>query len=634
LEAKKKEIVIQYADVSGGCNSIEYPTLFQPNQVHDSSIGYILRKSGITKYPGAQGLSAATTFDDYLRAMFLHRQFAGTESLYALSDGNLSLVDTTDGSLTTKYAMGGPTSKGVATDAYGKKWVCNGTSTVKIEGTTAYQVGLTAPTGATAAASAGAGLSDGEYGVYVSYARKVSGVNKLYSQGQLIASVTLGGGNNQITVTMANSGDAQVNNKVVWIKSPAEVVHYFFHETGDNTTTSIVISGTTAKLTSTIYEFNAADNGNPPAITYIFAFAGRLWGIKDNIIYYSDMGEFSEYDLEVWRAASYRITQYKLTGIFSVGQNLYFNTDNGILLLQNGDVNQMLYLIETRWHFQFIETVSAWNNGVIGVTNQGVRIFDGMQFSQYDLAYPIREKLERIYSESANFSPCGFVYRRENRDEYHLMWQDNTFTSTVNNEHAILNLSSIIWQDVNAYQLAWEFQPISGNFAAISSDNTIYIGQTHETASKIYKENNSTAYNNNCYNAEGELLAVDTALETSLRTREFLYDTSAVMWLRKFYVYAQNDFPFTIQIFSGEDIDQYTTEITIPASGEQSARYDAAIYDAARYPIDGAETTRKKLPTDFKARSIYVIIKQSADDIRFKLMQLNIFATVETGNYL
>jgi hypothetical protein len=636
MVAQKKPIVLDFADMSGGCNSIEHPIRYNGNQVDPRSVGYILRRSGIIKYPGAQGLSDATTFDKYLRLVTSHAQYDGTENLYALCNGKLELVDTDDGALTEKYDMGEAGNEGSATDAYGKKFICNGNKCVKIEGTTALQVGISAPSGVTGAAAAGAGLPDGVYSVYVSYARKVSGSNVLYSKGQSVGSITLGGGNNRISLTFANSADAQVTNKVVWIKSPGELIHYFFHETGDNTTTAITISATTLKATGIVYEYVAAPNELPPAITYIFAFAGRLWGIVGNTVWYSNMGGFNEYDVEIWAPANFRKTPYRLTGIFSVGQNLYFNTTNGILLLPNGDVTQMMYLIERRWYFKYMNTVSPWNNGVIGVTNDGVRLFDGESFTSFDMAYPIRDILSEIYDSPANFQPCGFVYRRSFRDEYHLMWQDSTVSVTVNNRHAVLNLSSVSWASTDEYKLAWEFQHVSGNYAAVFRNNALYIGQTHETASKIYLEDRQTTQSINCYDKDGNLFAVQTDMDASLYTKQQMFGMNAVMWLEKFYTFAQNDFPFSVQVYSGDDINKFSNAIEIPASsgGGAPAKFDAAIFDESTFPSENATTARKKLPTDFRTQSFYIVIKQSANDVNFKLIMLNIFAKAETGNYL
>lgn len=632
--AQRRPCVVDFSDMSGGCNGVEHPTVLFRNQVSDDSIGWTMKKSGLTKQPGATGLSAATTFTTYLRGLFGHKQFSGTESLYGVSNGVLSQVSTSDGSLTSKYTMGGPLKEAWACDAYGKKFICNGNTTVKIEGTTAYQCGISAPTGATGEESSGVGLSDGTYSVYVGYARKVDGVNVLYGAGQFLGNIVLGSGLNQISITIPNSDDAQVNNKVVWIKgtTAGELVHYFFYETDDNTTTSITIDSDADKETAIIYEYSAADNGIPPAITFIHFFAGRLWGILDNIIYFSNDGTFSQYNVEKWAAANYRITGYKLTGIFSIGLNLYFNTENGILVLPNGDINQKEILIDPRWHFYNMRTVANWNSSVIGLTNQGVRIFDGSRFTDFDIGYPIRNKIDQIYKSPSELPPCGFVYRESDRDEYHLMWNDKSLSVTVNNVHAILNLSSIIWANFNQYNLSWEFQPVSGSYAAIFSDNSLYIGQSHAYASKVYYKSDSTSQVNNVYDSSGTLITSATDKQSYLKTRYHIEAINGLMRFDKFYCHSVNEKVFYVRICAGDNTKKKSEWIEIGLSGGSAVVFPV-VFPVVFSGLEG-NVSKKKLPTSFWCKSVYVEVKQEADDTNFKLINLVLYGETEINNFL
>ena len=635
MDAVKKPFTMDFSDCSGGCNSIEHPMLIGQNQVHPDTIGFMLKKSGVVKYPGAQGLSTSTTFTTFLRNLFISRKLDTTETLCAVSGGVLSSVSTVDGSLSSQYTMGAPTNEAWACNAFGKSFVVNGSSCVKIEGNTASQIGISVPSGASVVAANGTGLPDGVYNVIVSYARTTGGVVKLCSKGQSLGNVTLVGGNtNRIQVTIPNSTDAQVNAKVVWIQSPSEPTnsHYFFYQQNDNTTTVITISSTAQKTTE-LYEVSAIDNGLPPAGTFIYSFSNRLWIIKDNIIYYSNKGTFSEYDLEVFPAAFYIVTPYNLTGIFSAGSNLYFNTDDGILLLPGADPSSVISLVETRWHFKYMRTVDTWNGGVIGVTNDGIRIFNG-SFSNYDLGYPIKDKLSDIYSSTPDYQPCGFVYRRDFRSEYHLMFQ-NVLSITFNNVHAILNLDTIYWNSSVDYCSAWEFQPISGNYAVVSKNtNTIYVGQTHETAPKIYKEDQSTCQNNNCYGADGLLIAGNSDYLGTLRTREFMYDISAIMWCVNYRPLSQCNDQFTIQFFSGNDPSKFTPPYVVMPTGSAGATWDNATFDVSKFTTENGTPTKGKFPDDFKCKSFYAVIQQQANDQNFKLLVLRIAGRFETGNFI
>jgi hypothetical protein len=643
-EGVKKLDIVKFFDFSGGVNSVEDPVRIGVNQVQPETIGCILRKSGIKKYPGAIGLSAVDTFAAHLRMMKLYRAYDTTERLMALSNGNLYLVDQTDGSLTLKYAMGSAANRGIACEVYNKMFVCNGGSVVKVEGTTSYRVGIVAPTAGTAAPAAGAGLPDGTYDVIIGYARRVSGTNVLYSSGYTIGSVVLGGGNNQISISgFANSADAQVGNKVVWIKSPGEVIHYFFYETTNNTTTSFTISGTGSKSVTNIYESFAMDNGLPPSTaTFIYAFANRLWMIVGDTIYYSAKA-YNQYDVEKFPAANVIVTPYNLTGIFSVGKDLFFNTESGILQMEKADPNTNLYLTEPRWNFFDMNTVDRWNNGVIGLTNDGVRYFNGETFTDYDMSYTIKNKIDEALKVKSYFVPCGWVYRRPIRNEYHLCWQDEGVSTTVNNMHAVLNLDSFSYTSPEDFKAAWEFQPYSCNFATVSrGSNSVYIGQTHATAPRIAKETPLNDVLNYLYTPDGVLLSSETSFLMRLVSRIVLPSLSAICWFERFRMLLKNNSDVGIQfVLPDQAMDNMGRSIqyVVPAPYGGDAKYDLSNYDESYYPIDEAFVFRDSIyATDqrenFSGREISLEISQTENDPNLQIMEIDVQYSIETGNFI
>jgi hypothetical protein len=645
VEGQKKLSFLEFADFSGGVNSVENPVRIGANQVQPETIGCILKKSGLIKYPGALGLSNIDTFAAHLRMLSMYRAWDTSERLFAISNAKLYQVSTADGSLTEKYTMGAAANPGVSCEAYNKMFVCNGNTVVKIEGTTVLPVGITPPVGVTAAASAGAGLPDGVYDLIFGYARRVSGTDVLYSSGQTAAiSVTLGGGNNRITVSnFANSSDPQVGDKVVWIKSPAEVVHYFFYGTGNNTTTTFIISGTGTKSVTNIYESFALDNGLPPATgAYIYSFANRLWMIVGNTIYYSAKA-YNEYDIEKFPAANVIVTPYNLTGIFSAGSDLFFNTESGIVKMANADPNTILYLTEPRWHFFDMNTVDRWNNGVIGLTNDGVRYFGGDKFTDYDMSYYIKTKINEALKTKANFRPCGYVYRRSMRNEYHLMWQDENVSTEVNNMHAILNLDSFSYTSPDEFNAAWEFQPFSGNFAAISRNtNTIYIGQTHATAPRIIKETVGNDVLNYLYTPDGTLLSEEVPFKMLLSAKVVIPAISALCWFEKFRMLIKNNKQLSIQfILPDQRADGRGMAIPniVPAPFGGEAKYDVSQYDDSYYPIDEAFVFVDRIfPQDgsenFTGREITIEISQTDNDPDLEIMTTQIQHMIETGNFI
>jgi hypothetical protein len=261
----------------------------------------------------------------------------------------------------------------------------------------------------------------------------------------------LGSGNNRITIaSFANSADAQVGQKVIWIKNVTtnQTIHYYHYATNDNTTTTFILTSPTPVSTSIVYEYDSLDNGLPPAGTYVFAFANRLWLVSSNVVYYSNKA-YNEYDLEIFPASNFVILPHNCTGLFSVGTNLYANTDNGIMIIPSGDPTAIWYIIEPRWRFVEMRTVARWNNGVMGLTNDGVRYFDGERFTTYDMSMDIKSKIDKAYTQDTNFKPCGFIYRRDFRNEYHLLWQDVNVSATVlqypRGQEFRMGVSAIFW---------------------------------------------------------------------------------------------------------------------------------------------------------------------------------------------
>jgi hypothetical protein len=296
-----------------------------------------------------------------------------------------------------------------------------------------------------------------------------------------------------------------------------------------------------------VYETFALDNGVPPAGNFICSFANRLWMIAAGVIYYSAKA-YNEYDIEKFPAANVIVTPYNLKGIFSCGNNLYFNTESGILAMAGADPNTILYLTEPRWHFTDMNTVDRWNNGVIGLTNDGVRYFDGAAFSNYDMSYNIKDYIDEAIKTKTNFRPCGYVYRRPVRNEYHLMWQSESVSTSVNNMHAILNLDSLMYASADQFTAAWEFQTISGNFAAVSKNtNTVFIGQTHATAPKIFKEIALDDLLNYVYDNAGNLITTATPYQLRIVSRVTLPSMNALCWFDKFRLLLSNNKPVNIR---------------------------------------------------------------------------------------
>jgi len=526
----KKAVKLEWLDFSGGVNLSDKPWKLRKNQVQFSS-NAILRKNGIERRPGTLGL---TSFDlaSTVKGLHIYRQLAGTEKLLMVCGGKVYDINTTTGADTERYDLTG-SGDAYLTDYLDKCWIANGTKCCKIENATGYQIGITAPTGATAAKLAGGSLPDGTYSVYITYTRYVSSTNRLHSVYQSVGDVTLSGSDNSIRISsFANSSDGQVGNKCVFLIEPSGTVAYFYHETGDNTTTTVDVTSSTNKDENIILSTVSANNNFPgdgtiSAFEFIHAFDGRIWGSSSNVLYYSLRNVSNVYDLERFFPLNKNTYPYDIEGIFSIGDFLYLNTKSGIIR-QPKDVYESWDLVDERWYFYHINTVKKYRNGVIGLTNDGVKFFDGEHFFDYDISYNVRSEIEKIYASTSGFSPCAAIYRRSIRTEYHLSYNDDDKSSTSNNSRLVLNLNMLQFLPDKKVVAPWEYWTNGATHIAVDSSENMYNAQSHASAPKLYKENTSTTIDNGIYLSDGVLGISTSNIPLEVKTNTQMVDIKAM----------------------------------------------------------------------------------------------------------
>jgi hypothetical protein len=285
-----------------------------------------------------------------------------------------------------------------------------------------------------------------------------------------------------------------------------------------------------------------------------------------------------------------------------------------------------------------MNTVDRWNNGVIGLTNDGVRFFDGTSFSNYDMSYNIKNYIDQAIKKKDNFRTCGYVYRRPIRNEYHLMWQDDSVNALVNNTHAILNLDSLMYASADQFTAAWEFQPYSGSFASVSrNDNSVYVGQNHASAPKIYKETPLEDQLNYMYGLDGVLISEAVSYQLTFVSRIILPALNALCWMDKFRTLLKNNEAVTLSFSMPDQMQDgsgVTPDLPIPAAFGGKAIWDASHFDVDYFPIENAFVSVNKFPDNFSGREFIVTIKQKANDPGFQLWSVQMQYTFETGNFL
>ena len=628
MRTKNTNVEIDYSKVSGGLNTTEDPTAIRDSQAQDCENAIILDR-GWKRSPGFKGLKTSEMFNSAAQGLFVYERNDGTETLLSVSGGKLYTVDQTTGDTTELYDMGG-SGEAWFTNWRDKCWVCNGSKLVKVESASvAYQVGIDAPaSGPSVSAVSGGSLADGTYSVYIGYARKVSGTNVLYSGGLLLGDVVISGSNKTIRISdFANSTDAQVNNKVVWVQEPSGSVYYFYHETGDNTTTTVDVSSNTNKNTSLLFSINAASNLIVSSPQYCHMHDRRLWVAVDNRLYYS-LQSGTVYDLEKFDTVNNYIDYpYVIKGLFTHGEHLYINTPNGIIRQPYGDVGARYEMIASSAqglpvYFKEFRTVDAWGSYTIGLTNDGVRFFNGQTFVQFDLSRDIKPDIQRLYNGSTTaFRPCGCVHRRSFRTEYLLSYRDLNDGGLVNNRTLVLNLDSFIAAPNAKNYQSWERWKTGFSYMATKKDNTIYYCQSKDGGSNICAEDSTSTADQYIYNSGSLFLVDSTNKRCKVVLKERIVDIGGrVRWntLHHLLVLRRNAY---VKLVVG-DVPGISSTRTINASLSDVPVFGAAVFGAAVFPDEGNVVRKVVFPKKCHGRSVYIEIYQDDDDTTFNVLSL------------
>jgi hypothetical protein len=639
--AVKKPVSVDFSNMSAGMNTAELPIAIGEHQVKEA-YNAILKQRGFARAPGFKGLrTGAVMISLPMRGLHVYEQIDGTETLIASAGGGATIgalysVNVSTGIMTALYTYGAGNGNNEAwmVNAQDKCWVVNANSCVKIENATTYLIGIAAPTGASAAALAGGSLAAGDYGVYVSYTRTVSGSDVLYSVGQDLGTVTLSGGNGSIRVTFPNSDDGQVNNKTVWITDTDAAVYSWAAETGDNSTTTVDITSDT-RDTSKAYATLAAPNARPGALEGLCFFDNRLHGWIDNLWYWSEKGT-NVYKYEIWRTTAVGRMPFKIISMFGLGDHLYMNTTGGMLRQPYGDVNSAYQIVDNRWYFRFPRTVARWGNVVIGMTNDGVRTFDGEKFSTFDFSKDIKPEIDRLYaSYQAGKEPAGHVAYRDTRTEYHLSFMDTEVSDRLNNRHLVLNLSSTAVYDENKYKVPWE--EWEGGFAYLVhfKDNTLYYAQSLENAQypggnngNILSENAGAATDIDFFDTGGTFQTVATKKECRVQTRDFIPNIQGRSQWNAVRVMLQLRHPATIEVHCRPEAAE-SNEVSAPSG----AVLGAIVLGTTRLTSTDPVLRTLPLKRNIAGDPMYCIFKQTEDDTTLNIVMLVPIGTMKKTRF-
>ena len=591
---------------------------------------------GFQRAPGMIGIKPTPVFAGKGQGIGNLRLYTGTDILVGCYDGKVASVAPDTGAVTDLLTTGG-TDAAYFDQHANKLWGTDNGTPFKVESTSAaYRIGIAAPVGVTASAVSGGSLADGVYGIYVSYARKVSSANVLFSQGQLVASVTIAGANKTVRVAFPNSTDLQVNNKVVWMTDAGGALHYFYAETGNNTTSTVDVASASARNEFVTYLIEAADNGLPSnSIRSIHAFDNRLWANVDNVVYYSMKGAAISgrpaYDIERWPAANYIELPFKVIdgGIFSLGSDIYFSTEGGLIALSYGDPSQPIQFLDRRLYFKYGRTIKIERGRIWGLTNDGVRYFaPGSGFSQ-DMSKKIKPDIDNIYfGATAGFEPCGEIFRRSGqRTEYHLSYRNTEISTLVPTATLVLDIDASGEVSTTDFVAPWEKWDGGFQSSAVTADGEFYRMQSTDSFATIFTE--SGVCDRYVYNSAGALLADLTPKPLMVRTRTTIPDLKGIEDWQTLYVLGINAAPISFKVF-GADLYTANTFKTMEITGASHPIFDAVLFDTVVFASENPAVRKLKLNMKTKGRSVYVEITQTANDELFNIIDMSLQGQIET----
>ncbi|CAK0768810.1 conserved hypothetical protein [Gammaproteobacteria bacterium] len=622
----RKKVILDYSQVDGGLNTVDDPLAIAKNQVQAGTVNAMLTKMGIQRLPGALGIKSTAVFSTLMEGLKFYLQEDGTELLMASGAGSVQEVTKTTGALAVRFALGG-TGNACMKSFANAFWVCNGTGICKIENNVGYRVGIVAPVGATATAKAGGSLPDGVYKAALSYYRKVSSLIVLYSAPQTVANITLGGGNNTVTVSVPDSSDAQVGGAVLWMTDAAGSVYYSYGTLDGAGAYVFDVTSAAGKSVGLNMEVEALYNQLPANFIWLDFHDNRMFGVdpttKHRVWYSNKMG--TVYDLERFPAQglqnNYIDYPFEVLGVISLGQHLYVNTKGGLIVQPYGDPTVKYEWVDKRYYFAFMNTVVTWGGKLIGLTNDGVRVFDGQAFSP-DLTAKIKNIISGIYTVVAGHGPCGAYKKRTNRSEYHLSYIDTTIGTANNNQRLILNLDTLQYLGEGNIAASWELHDHGAEHIAVDSLGNMYCGQSVTGASTIYGESGTNADDRYFYNKAGTFLTAQTSKALKVFTHTEFPAMNARCRFQVLRCAAKLTTPITIKITAGGKYGISGTR-TI-GDGAGIARFGTAVFGVDRFASEGFQQFKRGLQQNLNGYSGWVYLEQAGNDIGLQILKTSV----------
>jgi hypothetical protein len=626
INGGKRSAVITLSDFSGGINTYDPPSKITENMVTDS-INFCLNKN-IKKRCGSIAVSDKVA--DKVYGMDFYIKGDGTQLLVAKHGTKWVSINTTTGNTTDLYSSSS-TKPARAVNYLNSLWCCDGVANIRVEDTTAYKLGITAPvaSGSSVSAVAGGTLPDGIYGVYVAYARK-SGSSYLFSSGYSLGNVTCGTGSNTITVAVANSADPQVTHKVVFLTDAGGTIHYYYGE-ATNATATVSIASNANRDVTLIYAIESAPNTVPIAFDHILAHDNRIWGATGNYLYYSLQTTANPFDLQRFTVDNYLYIPHTVTGLFAIENDIYVNTANGIVRIPDANVSTKYENVSVPYPFLYIDTVVTTAKGVIGLTRNGLRIFTGKEFLEYPISRRVSSIIAKILTGATSFTPKAILVQRSDRVEYHLGYCDISVNTATSNRRLVLNVDKLNFYNEQNFSAPFELWSCGASDFSIDASGSLYSAQSHATKSIIYKEITTTFIDNGIYKDDGSIASATYSPLCSLTTRHIDVggDAIAVWYNVLMNILALEHFTTILYLVNGTS---YTSTKEIGA-GYGITLWDEANFDESLFSREDKVWVTSKKDLRAKGRVAYVKIENSTNDMLFEVTDIVLKCNIHKGRF-
>jgi hypothetical protein len=327
---------------------------------------------------------------------------------------------------------------------------------------------------------------------------------------------------------------------------------------------------------------------------------------------------------------------FQLDGIFAIGPHLCFNTTSGIIVIPNGDISQRYELRGAPYYFKYFRSVDIWNNIAIGLTNDGVRIFDGDKFSNVNISRDIKAEMNRVYSGSNdNFIPCGRVIRNVNNDrtEYCLSVIDTNVSGYCNNRTWILDLDSLNIANPDSYNTQWEQWENGFSYITITKSGSIFCLQSKLAESNVIKFSSDSTADKWVLDENGIWISTLTSRRMHIITGEHIPDLMGFCRWMQLHMYGLAASDLIFKVFIGDDYTRQSVRTFVHSSLAEPLFDDTALFDVAVFGENTGVKNRKLLNRKMKGNSVFIEIEQTADDMDLEFNRVYLTGVIKRTRF-